>query len=257
MSKDRVVASISRAKAELESALENLEQVHPFDPGVALSYAHALNNVLTVMCWTIDLISLEAGEHPELPIQENLRELSQAVDRAKELTSDLSKSSVYTGAQFDFSLVNIGGVILSAVDYYSKVAQKKGISLLFDGPMPSIDVWVDRIGVAVVFDNLLSNAVKYTSPGKNIKVRVKAEEQFALCSVCDEGPGLTREDLEKLFQPGVRLSAAPTAGESSSGYGLAVTKRVIDTLHGEIWCDSEFGHGACFRFRLPRNPPAY
>jgi len=54
MSKDRVVASISRAKTELDSALENLEQVHPFDPGVALFYSHALNNVLTVMCWTAE-----------------------------------------------------------------------------------------------------------------------------------------------------------------------------------------------------------
>jgi len=253
--KDKVIASISRAKTELESALENLEQVHPFDPGVTLSYAHALNNVLTVMCWTVDLITLEIGDGSSPPIREHLQNLSQAVDRAKLLVAELSKSSVYSGADFDFSLVNMGSMLLSAVDYYSKIAQRKGITLQFDGPLLNLDVWVDRVGVAVIIDNLLSNAVKYTSPGRNVWVRLKAEEEFAVCSVCDEGPGLTSEDVERLFQPGVRLSAVPTAGESSSGYGLAVAKRVVGSLRGELWCDSDYGHGACFRFRLPRNPP--
>ena len=257
MSKDRVVDSISRAKTELDSALEHLEQLHPFDPGVALFYSHALNNVLTVMSWTIELISLEVGRSSDRPIQEQLQSLSQAVDGAKVLVADLSKSSVNTGTFFDFSFVNMSSLIHSAVDYYSKVAQRKGIKLRFDGPMPNVNLWVDRVGVAVILDNLLSNAVKYTTPGRNVWVRLKDEEQFALCSVCDEGPGLTQEDLERLFQPGVRLSAVPTAGESSSGYGLAVAKKVVDALRGEIWCDSEYGHGACFRFRLPRNPPAY
>ena len=255
VSKDKVIASITRAKGELDSALENLEQVHPFDPGVALSYAHALNNVLTVMCWTIDLALFAVGDSPEPLIREHLQNLSQAVDKAKLLVDDLSKSSVYSGANFDFGLVNMSSMILSATDYYSKIARRKGIKLLIDGPMQNLEIWADRVGVAVTLDNLLSNAVKYTNPGGNVWVRLKEEEEFATCSVCDDGPGLTQEDIERLFQPGARLSAVPTAGESSSGYGLAVAKKVIDTLRGELWCDSDYGHGACFRFRLPRNPP--
>jgi signal transduction histidine kinase len=252
-----VIDSISRAKTELDSALESLEELHPFDPGVALYYAHALNNVLTVMCWTVDLISLEVGGSPGLPIRGHLQELSQAIDSAKEIVSDLSKSSVYTGSKFDFSLVNMSNMIVSAVDYYSKIAGRKEIELQIDGPIPNLEVWADRVGVAVVLDNLLSNAVKYTNHGGNVWVRLQEEEEFARCSVCDDGPGLTQEDLERLFQPGVRLSAVPTAGESSSGYGLAVAKKVIDTLRGEIWCDSDYGHGACFQFLLRRNPPSY
>ena len=257
VSKDQVIASIGRAKAELDSALEHLEQVHPFDPGVALSYAHALNNVLTVMCWIVDLISIDIGDCSSPMVEEHLKSMSEAVDRAKLLVVDLSKSSVYSGVDLDFSFVNLSSLILSAVDYYSKIAQRKGIKLRIDGPMPNLEVWVDRVGVAVILDNLLSNAVKYTNPGGNVWVRLKAEEEFELCSVCDDGPGLTQEDLERLFQPGVRLSAIPTAGESSSCYGLAVAKKVVDKMRGELWCDSDYGHGACFRFRVPRKPPLY
>jgi signal transduction histidine kinase len=70
--------------------------------------------------------------------------------------------------------------------------------------------------------------------------------------VRDEGPGLSEEDQEKLFQGGVRLSSMTTGGESSSGYGLAVARELIGKLEGEVWCESTLGDGACFSFRLPR-----
>jgi signal transduction histidine kinase len=72
-----------------------------------------------------------------------------------------------------------------------------------------------------------------------------------VCSVREEGPGSNPEDQAKLFQRGVQLSSVPTGGESSSGYGLAVAKELIDKLGGGLWCKSSLGAGACFSFRLP------
>ena len=72
-----------------------------------------------------------------------------------------------------------------------------------------------------------------------------------VCSVRDEGPGLSQEDQAKLFQRGVQLSSVPTGGEPSSGYGLAVAKELIDKLGGDLWCESTLGTGARFSFRLP------
>ena len=72
-----------------------------------------------------------------------------------------------------------------------------------------------------------------------------------VCSVSDDGPGLNEEDKAKLFQRGIKLSSVPTGGESSSGYGLAVAKELIDKLGGDLWCESTLGAGACFSFRLP------
>ena len=71
-----------------------------------------------------------------------------------------------------------------------------------------------------------------------------------VCSVRDEGPGLSQEDQAKLFQRGIKLSSVPTGGEPSSGYVLAVAKELINKLGG-LWCESTYGTGACFSFRLP------
>ena len=206
------------------------------------------------MLGSIDLLSIELGDTQNPRAREHLQTLSQTIERTKVLVRELFNSSTLSRADYDFQLVNINAMVLFAVDYYARVGRQKGVEIINTEAEPNFSVWADRIGVAVVLDNLLSNAVKYTKVGGKIEIVVRKEERFGLCSVCDQGPGLTQEDLEKLFQPGVRLSAIPTAGEPSTGYGLAVTKRVIDTMAGEIWCDTEYGHGACFRFRLPLNP---
>jgi signal transduction histidine kinase len=101
-----------------------------------------------------------------------------------------------------------------------------------------------------VLDNLLSNAVKFSPPQKRIWVRVTAEPADLVCTVQDEGPGLSAEEQARLFQRGVRLSPVPTGGEPSNGYGLAVAKELLEKIEGEIWCESQPGQGASFSFRL-------
>jgi signal transduction histidine kinase len=106
--------------------------------------------------------------------------------------------------------------------------------------------------VAAVLDNLLSNAVKYSERGKRIRVIVAEGPEEVVCHVEDEGPGLSDEEQARAFRPGARLSSRPTAGETSSGFGLAVAKELVVKLGGEVWCQSSVGHGARFSFSLPK-----
>jgi signal transduction histidine kinase len=73
----------------------------------------------------------------------------------------------------------------------------------------------------------------------------------AMVMVRDEGPGISDEDQKKLFQKYSRLSARPTGGESSTGLGLSIAKRLANKLGGDILCHSAFGAGTTFTFRLP------
>jgi signal transduction histidine kinase len=84
-----------------------------------------------------------------------------------------------------------------------------------------------------------------------VSVSLRFEPPYIVCGVRDQGPGISDEDRRRLFQRGAVLSAKPTAGEPSSGYGLAVAKDLIGRQEGEIWCQSEPGRGAEFLFKLP------
>src|SRR6266702_4165710 len=108
----------------------------------------------------------------------------------------------------------------------------------------------DRIREAI--DNLVSNAIKYSPIGGKIVVKVNHEDNETVIRITDEGAGLSPEDLGRLFGRFQRLSAKPTAGESSTGLGLSIVKRIIDMHGGEVTAESAGpGQGSIFTITLP------
>ncbi|MGH7227200.1 MAG: sensor histidine kinase, partial [Gemmataceae bacterium] len=108
----------------------------------------------------------------------------------------------------------------------------------------------DRVREAI--DNLISNAIKYSPIGGRISVVVSHKDSNIAVRVTDEGAGLSPEDLGRLFGRFQRLSAKPTAGESSTGLGLSIVKRIVDMHGGEITADSDGpGKGSTFTITLP------
>jgi len=108
----------------------------------------------------------------------------------------------------------------------------------------------DRIREAI--DNLVSNAIKYSPIGGKITVSVNHEGSNTVVRISDEGAGLSPEDLGRLFGRFQRLSAKPTAGESSTGLGLSIVKRIIDMHGGHVTADSAGpGQGSTFTVTLP------
>jgi signal transduction histidine kinase len=148
-------------------------------------------------------------------------------------------------------MVDFATLVQRVCDYYQRVANKKEMRITVGCEDQIPQVWTDRVAVAAVLDNLLSNAVKFSQPGKSIWVHVRQDDGFAVCDVRDEGPGLSRQDQGRLFQRGARLTPQPTGGESSTGYGLAVARELVERLGGRIWCQSSSGKGSCFSFGLP------
>ena len=108
----------------------------------------------------------------------------------------------------------------------------------------------DRMREAI--DNLISNAIKYSPIGGKITVLVSHEQSSTIIRIADQGAGLSPEDLGRLFGRFQRLSAKPTAGESSTGLGLSIVKRIIDMHGGEVTADSAGpGQGSTFTVTLP------
>jgi signal transduction histidine kinase len=250
-SKERIVTSLQTAQAELENALANLAQLPAFDASHVQFAAHTLSNYLTVIAAGVDLLQLHLNDHPDGQIHRWMESLRQASVLMTDIVLQLMNASAAQRERFLWVKVNLPVLVQLACDYYRQAADRKQIAISVEADVASPFVWADRVAVAAVMDNLLSNAVKYSPPQKRVWVRVTEEPAHLVCTIQDEGPGLSVEDQARLFQRGVRLSAVPTAGEPSTGYGLAVAKELIDKLNGEIWCESQLGQGAAFSFRLP------
>jgi signal transduction histidine kinase len=249
--KGQVAAAIVKARDHLEQALSELGRLSALDPSAVAFSAHALNNYLAVTGGTVELLLLALAAHPDPQIHTWLEGLQHVTTLMTHTVSRLMSTATTQELHLRFAQVELPILVQRVCRYYQRIADYKHINILYDSPGEVPSVWTDYVAVTAVLDNLLSNAVKYSPPGTRIWVQVQGDNTSASCSVQDEGPGLSQEEQTQLFQRGVRLSAVPTGGEPSTGYGLAVAKELIDQLGGTIWCSSTPGQGACFAFRLP------
>jgi signal transduction histidine kinase len=110
-----------------------------------------------------------------------------------------------------------------------------------------------KISVAIeqALGNLISNAIEHSQPGDTVEIRTRRAAEFATVSVKDQGEGIAEEHLGRLFQPYACTGARKTAGERSTGLGLAIALRIIEEHGGTIGVESTVGAGSTFRISLP------
>lgn len=142
--------------------------------------------------------------------------------------------------------VPICSLVRQIAKTFEKQAENKNIRLSVITCDDHHMIRCDSLFFTQVLENLISNAIKFSEPGKNIEISVHESGDRMLISVKDEGPGFTKADKQLLFREFQRLSAKPTAGESSTGLGLSIVKRYVEMMNGEVWCESEHGEGATF-----------
>jgi signal transduction histidine kinase len=254
--KDQVAAAIARAQADLEQALDGLTRLPALDPGTIAFAAHALNNFLTVVGGTTEQLVATLAGHPDRRVHVWLGGILRATTMMSHISTGLMTNATVAGTPpLTFEPVDLAVLVERVCAFYRHKAAAKQIRVTCLSSAEPADAWVDRVAVAVVADNLLSNAVKYSPSGTQITVTVRSEQGMLVCAVQDEGPGLSVEDQAKLFQRGMRLSSVPTAGEASTGYGLAVAQELLRCQNGTIWCQSELGRGATFSFSVPEYRP--
>jgi signal transduction histidine kinase len=146
----------------------------------------------------------------------------------------------------------LSGLVQTVVQTYRPRAEAKGQRLHLETDGTLITALADRALIVQVLENLISNAVKYSPLEKTIQVRLTAPQNTVRCEVKDEGPGLSTEDQRRLFGKFARLSAKPTGGEPSVGLGLSIVKRIVESMGGQVSCQSELGKGATFVVELPK-----
>ena len=233
---------------------------------------------------------LQSGEAEPASIPQITAQIVSTADRMLELVKNLlSVNQLESGGMtFQFVEFDITPFVQSALWQYQAQAESKNITLHFASEAQSSSISADERAVMQILDNLISNAVKYSPHGKNVFVRIRHSSLvsshlslgsshsfdensphptkqvtsalmtnapmtngYVRVEVQDEGEGISPEDLKKLFGKFARLSARPTGGEHSTGLGLSIVKKMVEAMHGRVWCESEVGKGATFIVEFP------
>jgi two-component system, sensor histidine kinase and response regulator len=146
---------------------------------------------------------------------------------------------------------NIASLIEKSVSLSNNEAIKKRTKIIFVNDGDGLFVNIDPAKMRQVIDNLISNAVKYSPPGAMITVELHSGEEDCGFSVKDQGPGIPESERDKLFKDFSKLSTKPTAGEKSTGLGLAICHKIVTAHRGSITAENLPGGGCEFRVTLP------
>jgi len=149
--------------------------------------------------------------------------------------------------------VDIFSLLKKNVQFNHNFSVKKQIALDFQytdiESIPMISL--DSSKIQQVMNNLISNAIKYTHSGGAVQVILEKKDDHIHIAVRDNGQGIPENELQNLFAPFQRTSVESTAGEKSTGLGLAIAKKIVNAHNGEIWVKSQIGKGTTFHMSLP------
>jgi signal transduction histidine kinase len=146
--------------------------------------------------------------------------------------------------------INLPSMLFSIVKQYRVTAEKKHIKINFQSP-DKLQLMTDKLYVSRIIENLLSNAIKFSDSNKEVDVTIIEQGSHACVAIRDNGPGLSDEDQQKLYQKFQKLTPRPTGGESSTGLGLSIVKQLVNSIGGDVECVSKIDQGSVFTIRLP------
>ena len=209
--------------------------------------AHDLHSPISQVRGLVELIKGEEG-HLNPPQVKYLDIIMSSCDRSTDLIERVLDVSAIESYQLNLKVeeVELNEVLELIASNFDQRARKKHINIrtrLVDNPAI---LKTDRSYLIQILENLVSNALKFSQPHTTVEIRLERIASKFRLSVNDQGPGLSREDQNQLFQPFARLTPRPTAGESSTGLGLSIVKKFTEALSGKIWCESELGKGTTF-----------
>ncbi|MFN3562647.1 MAG: tetratricopeptide repeat protein [Chloroherpetonaceae bacterium] len=253
-------SELRRLEAE-KYRLENVELVkaNQFKTELLAIAAHDLKNPLQSIMGFAHLIKEENIPSNVKPFVDMIH---KGAERMLTLINNLLEDAKFAEtATFELKIqtLNLTTLVKSLIEEtFEVLAKKKSQTILFESAQDCF-VQGDADMLKQVFENLISNAIKYSPRQKLITVSIgcttinnPSKREVVRVSVKDEGQGLSKDDMEKLFERFQRLSAKPTGGESSTGLGLSIVKKLVELHGGKIWAESEGkDKGATFIVELP------
>lgn len=250
----QAIYEVEQAKIEAEVyRLRNVEltKANQLKTELMSIAAHDLKNPLQSVMGFAQLVLEQLGENAEA--RHMVEIMHSAAQRMLHLVTDLLEVSALDVGELALNKETIDLAALAAFAIAECRAQASAKKQTIEPAIePDIKIKADQSRMKDVFINLIGNAIKYSPFETSIRVSVERVDAKARFAVKDEGQGLTKDDMKRLFGRFQRLSAKPTGGESSTGLGLSIVKQLVELHGGTVWAESEGqGKGATFIVDLP------
>ena len=221
--------------------------------------SHELRTPLTSVKSYLEALDEGALYEPVAPdfIKVSLNE----TNRMMRMVTDLLHLSRIDNAtsHLDVELINFTAFITFILNRFDKMRsqdQEKKYELVRDYPITSVWIEIDTDKMTQVIDNILNNAIKYSPDGGKITVSMKTTDDQMILSISDQGLGIPKEDLPKIFDRFYRVDKARSRAQGGTGLGLSIAKEIIKQHNGFIWAKSEYGKGSTFTIVLPYDKDA-
>ena len=239
-----------RQKEQIQSKNQELLELNKEKNHLIGIVAHDLRNPLTSaltiggLLKTGPKLTEEQEEYADHMLHA-MERMNQMVNRILDIKAIESKS-----VPLRLEKTNLVEVLQEVRDEFKDALGKKALKLQIIGDKHELLAEVDRNYLTQIYENLISNAIKFSPPNKVISVGFYKHNGHIETEIRDQGPGLTPQDMNKLFRKYQQLSARPTAGEQSTGLGLSIVKKYVEVMGGKVWAESTPGEGAVFKVQF-------
>ncbi len=243
-----------QANTRLSAQWTRLQRANAFKSEVLGTVAHDLKNPLGVILGRTEMLTEMIGDAASSVdnIKAQVVHIRTAAHRVREIIDSLISDAMADALDITIRQepVDLVALLRDLVDANQPLAARKDQTIALTAPA-RIDWLCDADRIREAIDNVLSNAIKYSPIGGRIEVAIEPGDQSAVIRISDEGPGLSPEDIARLFGRFQRLSAKPTGGETSTGLGLSIVKRIVDLHGGTVVAETTDPSGTTFKIAIP------
>jgi len=249
---EKLEEKVKERTLELHRVNEQLTNTLDLKSRYVADSSHELRTPLTVIRGNLELADMEAKKRgSQAPELHSL--ILEEIGRMELVLSDLAMlaEEEIERKKIKYETVNLSEIAKSAERSLGVIARDRNIILKREGQSEGICVAGDYQRLEKLVLNIVHNAIKYTDPGGFIHIGIKKGDDEAIIFVKDSGIGIPEEDLPHIFERFYRVDKVRARGESGSGLGLSIVKRVVEDHAGTISVLSEPGLGSEFIVRLP------
>ncbi|MFO8053284.1 MAG: HAMP domain-containing sensor histidine kinase [Candidatus Omnitrophota bacterium] len=251
--KESLENKIKNRTKELAKSLKAVETISKTKSDFISNVSHELRTPLTSVKGFSSLLAEERfGKLPQ-EAKKRLEKVVENVDKLMDIVNTLLDISRIESGKIEINITSydIVPLIKNISDFFEPQSRQKNIDIKIDTPKHLV-VYMDKNLIERVLTNLVNNAIKFTPEGGQIKISCKDTGQKALVSIADTGFGISRENLEKIFQEFYRVKDIEKKSIKGSGLGLSLVKKIIDSHKQKIWVESEVDKGTTFSFTLEK-----